>query len=157
MKFTVHYIPLSKIKPDVSLNMTEPIKKLRRLMWDCMNILVVKQNKKDGSFTIVSGLERFEYLRKHTKNVYAPCIVDESSPAGMKSWQHHFRNKQPLDDFPMVPKSWSIVRSFLKQEPRFRNLSRAQQIKVLLLGVRYKKTVIGSMKTMVNQILRNKE
>ncbi|MFC3883484.1 hypothetical protein ACFOU2_08145 [Bacillus songklensis] len=155
MKFTVQYIPLSKIKPDLPSKMTEHIKKLQSLLWDCMYILVVKKNRKDGSFTIVSGLERFEYLRKHTKNIYAPCIVDDSTSSGIKSWIQRLRNKQPLDDFPMMPTSWSIVRSFLKQEPRFSNLSRSQQIKVLLLGVRYRKTVILSMKTMVNQILRN--
>ena len=155
MKFTVQYIPLSKIKPDLSLKVTEHIKKLQNLIWDCMYILIVKRNKKDGSFTIVSGLERFEYLRKHTKNIYAPCIVDESTSSGMRAWLHRLRHKQPLDDFPMVPASWSIVRSFLKQEPRFKRLSRSEQIKVLLIGARYKKTVIRTMKNKVNEILRN--
>lgn len=157
MKFTVQYIPLNKIKPDLSLKVTEHIKKLQSLMWDCMYILIVKKNKKDGSFTIVSGLERFEYLRKHTKNIYAPCILDESTSSGIKAWIDRLRNKQPLDDFPMMPTSWSIVRSFLKQEPRFSHLSRSQQIKVLLIGARYRRTVIRSMKHKVNEILRNND
>ncbi|RBW69572.1 hypothetical protein [Bacillus taeanensis] len=154
MKLTVRYIPLSKIKPDLSLKITGHIKKLQSLMWDCMHILVVKKNSKDGSYTILSGVDRFEYLRKHTKNIYAPCIVDESTSSGIKARLHRLCKKKTLDDFPMLPKSWSIVRAFLKQEPRFSKLSRPQQIKVLLLAVRYKKTTILSMKRMVHQTLK---
>ncbi|WML56205.1 hypothetical protein [Neobacillus sp. PS2-9] len=153
MKFTIQYIPLNKIKPDLSLKITEHIKKLQRLMWDCMFVLVVKKNRKDGSYIIVSGQDRFESLKKHTKNIYAPCIVDKSSSTGMISWFHRLRNKQPLDDFPLMPPSWSIVRSFLKQEPRFKKLSRSEQIRVLLIAARYKKTVIYSMRTTVNELL----
>ncbi|MEH7436628.1 hypothetical protein V7182_03955 [Neobacillus drentensis] len=157
MKFTIQYIPLNKIKPDLSLKITEHIKKLQRIMWDCMFVLVVKKNRKDGSYIIVSGQDRFESLKKHTKNIYAPCIVDKSSSTGMMSWFHRLRNKQPLDDFPLMPPSWSIVRSFLKQEPRFKNLSRSEQIRVLLIAARYKKTVIYSMRTTVNEILSSQK
>jgi hypothetical protein len=155
VKFTIQYIPLSKISPDLTLKMTDRIKKLRSLMWDCMYILVVRKNRKDGNYSIVSGLERFEYLRKHTKNIYAPCIVDQCTSTGIKSWLHRFLNQKPLDDFPMTPTSWSIVCSFLKHESRFRELSRFDQIKVLILAVRYKRTVIFSMKAKVNDMLRN--
>lgn len=157
MKFTVQYIPLNKIKPDLSLKITEHIKKLQRFMWDCMFVLVVRKNKKDDSYIIVSGQDRYENLRKHTKSIYAPCIVDKSISSGITSWFHRIRNKQPLDDFPLMPKSWSIVRAFLKQEPRFNELTRAQQIRVLILAVKYKKTVIHSMQTMVKDILKNNE
>ncbi|MEH7302820.1 hypothetical protein [Neobacillus drentensis] len=157
MKFTIQYIPMNKIKPDLSLKITEHMKKLQRLMWDCMFVLVVKKNRKDGSYIILSGQDRFESLKKHTKNIYAPCIVDKSSSTGMISWFHRFRNKQPLDDFPLLPPSWSIVRSFLKQEPRFKNLSRSEQIRVLLIAARYKKTVIYSMRTTVNEILSSQK
>lgn len=155
MKFTIQYIPLEKIKPDLTVRITEHIKKLQRLMWDCMFVLVVKPNRKDNTYIIVSGQDRYESLKKHTKNIYAPCIIDRSSSSKMPSWLHRFRRKQPLDDFPLMPTSWSIVRSFLKQEPRFKQLSRTQQIKILLIAVRYKKTVIHSMITRVNDILRN--
>ncbi len=154
MKFTVKYIPLNKIKPDDSIKITGHIKKLQRLMWDCMNILVVKKNSKDGTYTILSGIEHFEYFKKHTKKIYAPCIIDDTMSSGIKPWFQRLSKKQPIDDFPMVPKSWSIVRSFLKQEPRFQQLSRAQQIKVLILAIRYKRTVISAMKTKVNEITR---
>jgi len=157
MKFTIQYIPMNKIKPDLSLKITEHMKKLQRLMWDCMFVLVVKKNRKDGSYIILSGQDRFESLKKHTKNIYAPCIVDKSSSTGMISWFHRLRNKQPLDDFPLMPPSWSIVRSFLKQEPRFKNLSRSEQIRVLLIAARYKKTVIYSMRTTVNEILSSQK
>jgi hypothetical protein len=158
MKFTIQYIPLNKIKPNLSVKITDHLRKLQRLMWDCMFVLVVKKNRKDGSYVIVSGQDRFESLKKHTKNIYAPCIVDKSSSTtGMISWIQRLRNKQPLDDFPLMPDSWSIVRSFLKQEPRFKHLSRSDQIRVLLLAARYKKTVIYSMKTTVNEILRSKD
>ncbi|MFB5281712.1 MULTISPECIES: hypothetical protein [Peribacillus] len=158
MKFTIEYIPLNKIKPGLSLKITEHMKKLQRLMWDCMfNLLVVKKNRKDDSYIIVSGQDRFESLKKHTKNIYAPCIVDKSDSTGMISWLYRLRNKQPLDDFPLVPTSWLIVRSFLKQEPRFKNLSRSEQIRVLRIAARYKKTVIYTMKTTVDDILRSNE
>ncbi|MCM3116475.1 hypothetical protein M3610_14325 [Neobacillus sp. MER 74] len=157
MKFTIQYIPLTKIKPDLSMKITEHLKRLQRVMWDCMFVLVVKKNRKDGNYIIVSGQDRFESLKKHTKNIYAPCIVDKSSSStGMFSWFHRFRHKQPLDDFPLMPASWSIVRSFLKQEPRFKQLSRSEQIRVLFIAAHYKKTVIYSMRTTVNEILRSK-
>ncbi|MEH6947265.1 hypothetical protein V7068_09370 [Bacillus sp. JJ634] len=156
MKFTIEYIPLNKIKPGLSLKITEHMKKLQRLMWDCVfNLLVVKKNRKDDSYIIVSGQDRFESLKKHTKNTYAPCIVDKSDSTGIISWFYRLRSKQPLDDFPLVPTSWLIVRSFLKQEPRFKNLSRSEQIRVLRIAARYKKTVIYTMKTTVDDILRS--
>lgn len=155
MKFTIQYIPLNKIKPDVSMKITEHIKKLQRLMWDCMFVLVVRKNRKDGSYIIVSGQDRYESIKKHTKNIYAPCIVDKSNSPQMISWFQRIRNKQPLDDFPLLPPSWSIVRAFLKQEPRFKNLSRSEQIRVLLIAARYKKTVIYAMKTTVDDIFRS--
>ncbi|OLS40664.1 hypothetical protein [Bacillus sp. MRMR6] len=157
MKFTIQYIPLEEIQPEVSVKMTERIKKLQRLMWDCMFVLVVRKNRKDNSYTIISGQERFESLKKHTKNIYAPCIVDKNSDSRIQSWYFRIRNKQPLDDFPLLPASWSIFRSFLKQEPRFNQLTRSQQIRILLLAARYKKTVIINMKTTVNEILKNKD
>lgn len=155
LKFSIQYIPLNKIKPDLSLKMTDHLKRLQRLMWDCMFVLVVRKSNKDDSYIIIWGQDRFESLRKHTKSIYAPCIVDKSTSSGFTSWFYRLRNKQPLDDFPLMPKSWSIFRSFLKQEPRFKNLPRAQQIRVLILAARYKKTVIHSMKTMVNEMLKN--
>ncbi|WP_045516698.1 hypothetical protein [Neobacillus niacini] len=155
MKFTIQYIPLNKIKPDVSLKVTEHIKKLQRLMWDCMFVLVVRKNRKDNNYTIISGQERYESLRKHTKSIYAPCIVDKSNSSGMVPWFQRLRKKQPLDDFPLLPAGWSIVRSFIKQEPRFKQLTRFEQIRVLLLAARYKRTVIYSMKLTVDDILKD--
>ncbi|MDR7079231.1 hypothetical protein J2Y03_004289 [Neobacillus niacini] len=154
MKFTIQYIPLNKIKPDVSLKITEHVKKLQRLMWDCMFVLVVRKNRKDNNYTIISGQDRYESLRKHTKTLYAPCIVDKSTPTGKIPLFHRLRKKQPLDDFPLMPKSWSIMRSFLKQEPRFKNLTRLQQIRILLLAAQYKKTVIYTMRKTVDDIVR---
>jgi hypothetical protein len=160
MRFTVQYIPLSKIKPDLSGKMTQHIKKIRNLMWDCMYILAVRKNRKDGNYVIISGRDRYEYLLKHTNNKYAPCIVDESKePPEAKSKFRQLRNRSFLHNVPlinpnrMVPKRWSIVRAFLKEEPRFKHLSRNQQLKVLLLGIRYKRTAILSMKAKVNEML----
>lgn len=157
MKFTVQYILLSKIEPDYSLKMTDHMKRLQRVMWDCMNIMIVKKNKQDDSYIVVSGFDRLHYLTKYTNKIYAPCLIDHENDTGMKSWMNRLRTKQPLDDFPLTPKSWSIVRDFLKREPRFKNLSRSQQIRVLLLGLRYKKTVIATMKNSVNQMVGNKD
>lgn len=160
MRFTVQYIPLSKIKPDIPVKMTQRINILRRILHDCMHLLAVRKNKKDGTFIIISGLDRYEYLRKHTNKQYAPCIVDESkTSAGMKSLIYRLRNRRLLYHFPqinperMTPPSLSIIRTFLKQEPRFADLSRSQQLKVMLLGIRYKKTVVSSMKAMVDDML----
>jgi hypothetical protein len=157
MKFTIEYIPLNKIKPDLSLKITEHLKRLQRLMWDCMFVLVVKKNRKDDTYIIVSGQERLESLKKHTKNIYAPCIVDKSDSSGILSWLYRLQNKQPLDDFPLMPASWSIARSFLKQEQRFKNLSRSEQIRVLRIAARYKKTVIFAMRNTVDEMLRNQK
>lgn len=157
MKFTVQYIPLSKIKPNASEKVTDHLKKLQRLMWDCMFVIMVRKNRKDDNYTILSGQDRFESLRKHTKNLYAPCIVDKSTSSGFSAWWYRIRKKQPLDDFPLMPVSWSITRKFLKQERRFQDLNRIQQLKVLLLAARYKKTVVFQMKTLVNEFIKNNE
>ncbi len=154
MKFTVQYIPLNKIKPGTSVKMTERLKKLQGIVWDCMYLLVVKENRKDDNYILVSGLERFDYLSKFTKNVYAPCLVDREGPGGWRGWLMRFRSAPHQDDYPLVPKSWSIVRMFLKQEPRFKELSRFQQIRVLYLGARYKRTVILSMQNRVDQLMK---
>jgi hypothetical protein len=155
MKFTIEYIPLHKIKPGLSMKMTEKWKRLQRVMWDCMFVLVVKKQR-DDSYIIMSGNERFESLKKHTKNLYAPCLVDKSDSSAIHSWFHRLWNKQPLDDFPLMPASWSITRTFLKQEPRFKQLTRAEQIRVLRLAARYKKTVVNKMITTVDDILKDK-
>jgi hypothetical protein len=154
LKFSVQYISLNKIKPDLSMKVTHHVKRLQRFMWDCMFVLVVRKSRKDDSYIIVYGQDRYDSLRKHTKSIYAPCIVDKSISSGFTSWFYRLCSKQPLDDFPLMPKSWSIFRSFLKQEPRFQTLSRSQQIRVLILAANYKSTVIHSMKTMVNDMLR---
>lgn len=163
MKFIVQYIPMSKIKPDLSVKMTDNLKKLRRLMWDSMHILAVRKNGKDGSYIVVSGLDRYEYLSKHTNKKYAPCIIEDRETATeLNSWMYRLRNRRLLSFFPnidqkrMTPAGLSIIRSFLKQEPRFRQLSVSQQIKVLMIAVRYKKTMIGSMRMMVDDLLKTK-
>ncbi|MBD0382590.1 hypothetical protein ICC18_20950 [Paenibacillus sp. WST5] len=48
--------------------------------------------------------------------------------------------------------SWSIIRSFLKQDFRFKRLTRREQLKVLRLGIQYKKTTIRSMKAKVDEL-----
>lgn len=151
MRVTVQYIPLNKLKPDLSVKMTQNIQKLRSLMADCMHLIAVKKNKKNGQYIIVSGHDRFEYLRKHTNKKYVPCIVDENKvTSGLKTLIHRFPEIAPEQ---MVPTSWAIIRAYLKQDPRFRQLSYHQQLKVLLLAIRYKKTVIRSMKTLVEELV----
>lgn len=160
MRFTVQYIPLSKIKPDFPSNLTSNIRKLRLMMWDCMHLIVVRKNRKDGSYMILLGNDRYEFLRKHTKKLAAPCLVDESKPkAQVKSWLYQLRNKRLRNYLPdikpdrITPPAWSIIRVFLKEEPRLKQLSRKQQIQVLMLSIRYKKIVVASMKTKVDQML----
>jgi hypothetical protein len=159
MRFTVQYIPLSKIKPSSSPIMNAHVRKLRNMMWDCMHLLVVSKNHKDGDYTIVTGQERYDFLHKHTKKLVAPCLVDESKPKGqLESLLQQYRGLwQPKPSsvrrsFRLTPTTWSIVRAFLKEEPAFKQLTRLQQIQVLVLAVRYKRTVIASMKSKVHQI-----
>ncbi|CAM4141395.1 hypothetical protein L1N85_05605 [Paenibacillus alkaliterrae] len=160
MRFTVQYIPLSKIKPGLTAKMTAHIRKLRKSMWDCMNLLVVRKNRNDGSYIILLGNDRYDFLRKHTKNIAAPCLVDESKPkARLKSWLYSFqwkRRTSRLSDRQPSRKAsvtLSIVNDFLKEEPRFKALTFKQKFQVLKLAVRYKKTVIVSMKEKVDDML----
>ncbi|MGC4377658.1 hypothetical protein WD019_12055 [Fictibacillus sp. Mic-4] len=160
MRFMVEYIPLKKIKLDEPVKLTDRLKKLRSLMWECMHVIVVKKDQKDNRFIIVSGRDRYEYLRKQTKHQYAPCIIDESNTSsGMKYWITRLWNRNLPPDIPSIhsgpfhPTSLSIIRSFIKKEPRFVQLSRSQQFKVLILGIRYKKTVESSMREKVDEIL----
>jgi hypothetical protein len=160
MKLNVQYIPMSKIKPNLTVKITEHVKKLRNIMWDCMHILVVKKDK-DGNFIIISGNDRYDYLQKHTKNKFAPCIIDENKlSTEFKYWIHRVFNleiheKERKDLFDKIsPKSVSIIRGFIKEDPRFKNLSRLEKTKVLILALRYKKTVITSMKLKVDECLK---
>ncbi|MBD0379526.1 hypothetical protein [Paenibacillus sedimenti] len=160
MRFSVQYVPLDKIKPDVPAKMTSHLRKLRCLMWDCMHLLVVRKNRKDGSYSILLGNDRYEYLRSHTKKWAAPCLVDESKPRSqVKSWLTRLRSDTLLNNFPHInrerttPATWSIVRRFLNEETRMKQLTRRQQIRVLALAFRYKKTVVASMKAKVDQYM----
>ncbi|WNB91293.1 hypothetical protein [Bacillus sp. NEB1478] len=159
MRLNVEYLPLSKIKPDPAVHVTEHVKKLRNMMWDCMHIIVVKKNSK-GHYSIVSGKDRFEYLRKHTKNKYAPCIIDENKiTTEIKYWMRKWFHSQTLEQHrqlpflePFTPKSLSIIKLFLKQEPSFKKLNPFQKLKVLLIAVQYKKTTIHCMRLMMNSL-----
>ncbi|MDF2713159.1 MAG: hypothetical protein K0R28_84 [Paenibacillus sp.] len=156
MKYTVQYLPLSKIKPALSMAMSERIRKLRRLVWDSVNLLAVRKNKEDGSYTLVGGLDRYEHMRNHTTKMYAPCIVEENrNAADMKVWFHRLLARHPVvAELPQTePAGWSVIRSFLRREPRFSHLSRIQQMKVLIMGVRYKKTVVRAMKARVEEMM----
>ncbi|MCM3717350.1 hypothetical protein [Fictibacillus phosphorivorans] len=124
-----------------------------------MHILVVKKEK-DGSYTIISGNDRYEYLKKHTKNKFAPCIIDENKlTTDFKYWLNRVFNRHYLEGQKnnvmekISPKSVSIIRAFLKEEPRYKRLTRLEKIKVLLLAIRYKKTVTAAMKLKVDEFL----
>lgn len=162
MRLNVQYIPMNKIKPNLSIKINEHVKKLRNIMWDCMHILVVKKDN-DGSFTIISGNDRYEYLQKHTKTKYAPCIIDENRfTTELKYWYYRVFNPRNLKKNSkhelryLNPKSVSILRSFIKEEPRFKRLSHIQKTKILILAMRYKKTVISSMKSKVDEYMSSK-
>ena len=160
MRFTVQYIPLHKIKADSTIPLTQHIKNIRKRMWDCMHLLAVRRNRKDGSYIVISGLDRYEYLTKHTNKKYAPCLVDTHKASVLMKLPFQ-RNAMVrlLQQFPtisiqeMKPASWSIIRTFIRREPRFSRLSRARQIKLLFMAIRYKKTVVASMKAQVDKML----
>jgi hypothetical protein len=162
MKFSIQYIPLNKIDTHAPIRMTQHIRKLRNVLWDSAHLLAVRKNRKDGRFIVVGGHDRLRYLRSHTTKIYAPCILDESKEpskrGSLPAWIRNFRNRNLPESFPkfhpekVTPAGWSIIRTFVKEESRFQKLTRVQQVKVLLLGVRYKRTVITSMKAMVDDM-----
>lgn len=173
MKFTVQYIPLSQIRADrTAKKLTKPLKILKQVLWDCTHLIAVRKDKLQNKYTVISGFSRYEYLRE-TNQTHVPCLVDQTN--GDSNLSNHsnrktgsrfgvitllwrrLRNKSFVRLFPqadlqqMEPASLSIFRHFLKQEPRFKQLSRVQQVKVLYLGIRYRKTVIHSMKRKVDE------
>lgn len=166
MKFTVQYIPLNKIKPDAAGPMTQHMRNLGSVLWDCMHLLAVRRDKKSGNYTLIGGQTRYEHLRKHTTKKYAPCIIDTSSSDEEAStwWKRWGRRRSgtELKHLPhlqlgrLTPASWSVIRSFLRREPRFTQLTRGQQLKVLLMGVRYKQTTIQAMRASVDEMKRRK-
>jgi len=162
MRYTVRYLPLNKIKPgSMSIKITQRIKELRKTAQDCMNILIVRKSKAEGGYIVISGHNHFDFLKKHTKKNTVACLVDESKVSTkLSSLIHHFRKQKLPDNVPyvkperLVGSSWSIIKRFLKQDPRFNNLSRSQKIKVLRLGLQYKKTTITSMRAKVDEFLK---
>lgn len=157
MRFTVQYIPLHRIEPQDSRSVTKHIKRFRRLVSDCMHVIVVRKQKRGRNYTIVTGKDRYDFLVRHTNQKHAPCIVEYAKRPGMMQRLRSLRNRKMTKLFPDIaperlkPASRSIIRSFLRQEPRFHDLPRHQQIKILLLGVRYKKTTVRAMKAKVEE------
>jgi hypothetical protein len=158
MKLNVQYIHLTKIKPNHAINLTDHVKMLKNRMWDSMHMLVVKKDKKNR-FSIICGNDRFEYLTKHTKNKYALCIIDEQPrKTEIKNFLQSLRGMGRKEQDKKLckrvsPAALSIIKCFLKENPGFHELSFSQRLKVLLLAFRYKRTVIGSMKTKVEHLL----
>lgn len=160
MKFTVQYLPLSKIKPDRTGIMTQHMRNLSGVLYDCMHLLAVRKNKKTGGYVLIGGLSRYEHLVNHTRKKYAPCLVDNSipDPGEKTSWLKRLRKRQSLKHYPhlqlgrLSPRSLAIIRAFLRREPRFKQLTRSQQLKVLMLGIRYKQTTIQAMRHSVDQM-----
>ncbi|MCI3922277.1 hypothetical protein MO973_18770 [Paenibacillus sp. TRM 82003] len=162
MRFTIQYIPLKQIRANGPVRMTERMKQLRKVVWDSGHLVAVKKNRKDGSFTVVGGHDRYRYLQTHTNKIYAPCVLDdakERSDRGLPAWFRKLRMRSLPSRFPkfhpekVTPAGWSILRTFVKEEPRFERLTRIQQVKVLLLGVRYRRTVVNAMKAKVSEMV----
>ncbi|WP_308639404.1 hypothetical protein [Paenibacillus silvisoli] len=154
MRFTVRYIPLSKIKPGLPAAMSDRLRSLRGQMWDGLHLMVVRKERKNGQYRILLGNDRYEYLRNHTRKATAPCIVDETRlGAGLQSLLDRFTRKKPPAALRgsaalkrLTPASWAIVRGYLKSDPQFKQLSRKQQMQVLSLAIRHKRVVIAAMK-----------
>ncbi|GMK40763.1 hypothetical protein PCCS19_38190 [Paenibacillus sp. CCS19] len=163
MRYTVQYIPLSKIKPGFTIQLTNRIKELKRTAQDCMQLMIVRKSKKAGGYVLVSGSSHYDYLKKHTRKTTAPCLVDETKVSTkLNSLIHFIRNQRLPYEVPHIKRSdapassWGIIRQFMKQEPRFKNLSHREQLQVLRLGLQYKKTTVSAMKAMVHKHLNNK-
>ncbi|KKO51598.1 hypothetical protein XI25_24335 [Paenibacillus sp. DMB20] len=52
--------------------------------------------------------------------------------------------------------SWAMHPALLEAGPRFKHLSRREQLKVLRLGLQYKRTSVSAIKDMVHKHLNNK-
>jgi hypothetical protein len=162
LRYTVQYIPLSKIKPEnIAAKTSLRNKEFKKVAQDLMHLLIVRKSRKEGGYVILGGHHHFDFLKKHTKKSSAVCLVDERKiSASVGSLINRFR-KRPLPyDIPDISpdriavNSWAIIRTFLKREPRFRRLSRRQQLKVLRLGIQYRKTTIQSMQAKVEDLLK---
>lgn len=106
MRYTVQYIPLSKLKPGISVQLTKRIKELRKAAQDCMHLMIVRKSRKAGGYVIISGTHHFDYLKKHTKKAVAPCLVDESKTlAGLHSLVHRMRKRKLPCEVPHLKRS----------------------------------------------------
>jgi hypothetical protein len=160
MRITIQYIPLNKIKTDASFAMTERIRSLRNVVRDCVHLLAVRKNRKDGSYILLSGFDHYEFLKRHSRKSLAPCIVEEAEaspyiPAWVRRlWNGPMTSKLPkLKRGRVPPASWSIMRTYMKRDPRFKQLSYSQQMQVFMLALRYKKTVVSAMRAKVDDML----
>jgi hypothetical protein len=161
MRYTVQYIPISKIKTDFYAKITQRVKELRKVAQDCIHLLIVREHRKKGGYIIINGYNNFEFLKNHTKKKFVPCLVDESKTASsLTSLVYRFRKRKPPFDVPNIKpdtiplSSWSIINTFLKKEPRFKRLSLNQQIRIIRIGIQYKRTTVLSMKAKVDDLLK---
>ncbi|NOU73801.1 hypothetical protein GC098_20750 [Paenibacillus sp. LMG 31458] len=162
MRYTVQYLPLSKIKPEsIAAKTSLRNKEFKKVAQDLMHLLIVRKSRKEGGYVILGGHHHFDFLKKHTKKSSAVCLVDEGKiSASVGTLINRFRKRQLPYEVPYITpdkiavNSWSIIRTFLKREPRFRRLSRRQQLKVLRLGIQYRKTTIQSMQAKVEDLLK---
>ncbi|WP_188176360.1 hypothetical protein [Paenibacillus sedimenti] len=159
MGYTVQYIPLSKIKSGLIAKSTKRSKELHKVAQDCMQLLIVRKSRKEGGYVIVSGINHLEYYKRYSKKNVVPCLVDEGKISStFVSLLNRFQKRKLPYELPytntdqIAGNSWSIIRSFLKQDFRFKRLTRREQLKVLRLGIQYKKTTIRSMKAKVDEL-----
>src|SRR5690606_2342086 len=135
MRFTIQYIPLKKLDASSPIRFTEQIRQLRKVVWDSTHLIAVKKNRRDGRYTVIGGHDRYRYLKAHSNKVYAPCVLDETKESSrtLPQWIRNLRNRGLPKHLPkfhpdkVSPAGWSIIRTFLKDEPRFRKLNRIQQ------------------------------
>ncbi|TVY11240.1 hypothetical protein [Paenibacillus cremeus] len=162
MGFTVQYIPLHKIKTEPAAKPTKRSRELRRVAQDCMQLLIVRKSRKDGGYLVINGSQHLDYYKRHSKKTAVPCLIDEGklSSTFAALINRLLKRKLPTQELPyantehIAGNGLSIIRSFLKQDPRFKKLTRREQLKVLRLGLQYKKTTIRSMKAKVDELLR---
>ncbi|MFC0215358.1 hypothetical protein ACFFK0_23465 [Paenibacillus chartarius] len=157
----MQYIPLGKIKSGFVAKPTKRSKELHKVAKDCMQLLVVRKSRKHGGYVIVSGMNHLEYYKRYTKKNTVPCLVDENKlTSTVVSLLNRFRKSKLPYELPysntdqIAVNSWSIIRSFLKQDSRFQSLTRREQLKVLKLGIQYKKTTIRCMRAKVDELIR---
>ncbi|MBC2726102.1 hypothetical protein [Desulfosporosinus sp.] len=74
---------MDDIRPLFNANISQAyMKRMRKMSLKLQNfdlLLVVERNEKNNGYLLVGGYDRYYYLKNHTDQKVAPCIIEDSS------------------------------------------------------------------------------